>query len=83
MRYSGKELINPFKVLECAGLRKGSHIADLGCGALGHFVFSAAQMTGGEGRVYAVDIDKTALKAIERAASTTSISDQIGMIFQY
>ena len=68
MRHSGNELLNPYKVLECAGLRQGSHIADLGCGALGHFVFSAAQMTGGEGKVYAVDIDKTALKAIERAA---------------
>jgi ubiquinone/menaquinone biosynthesis C-methylase UbiE len=68
MRHSGNELINPFKVLERAGLRKGLHIADLGCGALGHFVFPAAQMTGGEGRVYAVDIDKAALKAIERSA---------------
>lgn len=68
MHHSGNELINPFKALERAGLRKGSHIADLGCGALGHFVFPAAQMTGGEGRVYAVDIDKTALKAVERAA---------------
>lgn len=68
MRHSGNELINPFKTLERAGLRKGSHIVDLGCGALGHFVFPAAQMTGGEGRVYAVDIDKAALKAVERAA---------------
>lgn len=68
MHHSGNELINPFKALERAGLRKGSHIADLGCGALGHFVFPAAQMTGGEGRVYAVDIDKAALKAVERAA---------------
>ena len=68
MRHSGNELINPFKVLERAGLRKGFFVADLGCGALGHFVFPAAQMTGGEGRVYAVDIDKAALKAIEREA---------------
>jgi ubiquinone/menaquinone biosynthesis C-methylase UbiE len=68
MRHSGNELINPFKTLGRAGLRKGSHVVDLGCGALGHFVFPAAQMTGGEGRVYAVDIDKTALKAVERAA---------------
>lgn len=68
MRHSGNELINPFKVLERSGLRKGFYVADLGCGALGHFVFPAAQMAGGDGRVYAVDIDKTALKAIERSA---------------
>ncbi|MCK9361120.1 class I SAM-dependent methyltransferase [Patescibacteria group bacterium] len=68
MRHSGNELINPFKTLERAGIREGDTVADLGCGALGHFVFPAAQLVGGNGRVYAVDIDKNALKAIDRAA---------------
>lgn len=68
MRHSGNELINPFKTLERAGIREGDTVADLGCGALGHFVFPAAQLVGGNGRVYAVDIDKHALKAVERAA---------------
>lgn len=68
MPHSGNELINPFKVLERAGLRPEWQVADLGCGALGHFVFPAAQMVGGNGKVYAVDILKTALKAIERTA---------------
>lgn len=68
MRHSGNELINPFKTLERAGIREGDTVADLGCGALGHFVFPAAQLVGGNGRVYAVDIDKNALKAIERSA---------------
>ncbi len=68
MRHSGNELINPFKTLERAGIREGDTVADLGCGALGHFVFPAAQLVGGSGRVYAVDIDKQALKAVERAS---------------
>jgi ubiquinone/menaquinone biosynthesis C-methylase UbiE len=68
MRHSGNELINPFKTLERAGLREGDFVADLGCGALGHFVFPAAQMVGADGRVYAIDIDKNALKSVERAA---------------
>ncbi len=68
MRASGNELINPFKVLERAGVAVGQQVADLGCGALGHFVFPAAQMVGGDGRVYAVDIDKHALKAIDHTA---------------
>jgi ubiquinone/menaquinone biosynthesis C-methylase UbiE len=68
MRHSGNELINPFKTLERAGLLEGDTIADLGAGALGHFVFPAAQMVGANGRVYAIDIDKNALKALERAA---------------
>lgn len=68
MRYSGNELINPFKTLERAGIRAGDTVADLGCGALGHFVFPAAQLVGATGRVYAVDIDKAALKSIDRMA---------------
>jgi len=66
--HSGNELINPFKVLERAGVQAGWHVADLGCGALGHFVFPAAQMVGDEGKVYAVDIQKVALNAIEKKA---------------
>lgn len=68
MYHSGNQLINPFKALERAGLEPGMFVADLGCGALGHFVFPAAQIVGGDGRVYAVDLDKRALKAIERTA---------------
>jgi ubiquinone/menaquinone biosynthesis C-methylase UbiE len=68
MRHSGNELINPFKVLERAGLQPGARVADLGCGSLGHFVFSAAQMVGGNGIVYAVDIQKTALRTVEKFA---------------
>jgi ubiquinone/menaquinone biosynthesis C-methylase UbiE len=68
MFHSGNELINPFKTLERAGLQPGNFVADLGCGALGHFVFPAAQMVGGDGRVYAVDLDRRALTAIERKA---------------
>ncbi len=68
MHHSGLELINPFKVLERAGVQPGWWVADLGCGSIGHFVFPTAQMVGGEGRVYAVDIQKTVLKNIERIA---------------
>lgn len=68
MHHSGTELINPFKVLEHVGIRQGWHVADLGCGALGHFVFPAAQLVGGTGKVYAVDIQKAALQAIEKTA---------------
>jgi ubiquinone/menaquinone biosynthesis C-methylase UbiE len=68
MRHSGNELINPFKMLERAGLQPGWYVADLGCGALGHFVFPAAAMVGGNGRVYAVDIQKIVVKHIEHTA---------------
>ncbi len=65
---SGTELINPFKLLERVGVREGNRVADLGCGALGHFVFPAAQLVGGTGAVFAVDIQKSVLKQIEKGA---------------
>lgn len=65
---SGTELINPFKLLERVGIREGQRIADLGCGSLGHFVFPAAQLVGGKGAVYAVDIQKPVIERIEKIA---------------
>lgn len=65
---SGTELINPFKLLERVGIREGQRAADLGCGSLGHFVFPAAQLVGGKGEVYAVDIQRHVLDHIERYA---------------
>jgi ubiquinone/menaquinone biosynthesis C-methylase UbiE len=70
---SGTELINPFKLLERVGLRRGWHVADLGCGATGHFVLPAAQMVGPEGMVYAVDIRRDFLEHIERLAKYEQI----------
>jgi ubiquinone/menaquinone biosynthesis C-methylase UbiE len=62
---TGKELIDPFKLLEDAGIRSGMAVADFGCGTLGHYVFPAARLVGPEGKVYAVDILKSVLGGIE------------------
>ncbi len=65
---SGTELINPFKLLERVGIRRGWQVADLGCGSTGHFVIPAAQMVGPEGKVYAVDIRRDVLEHVDRMA---------------
>jgi len=62
---TGKELIDPFKLLEVAGIRAGMKVADFGCGTLGHYVFPASQLVGPTGKVYAVDILKSVLGSIE------------------
>lgn len=62
---TGRELIDPFKLLETAGIGPGMKVVDCGCGTLGHYVFPAAQLVGAEGRVYAVDILKSVLNDIE------------------
>ncbi len=65
MAYTGTGLIDPFALLERIGLLSGWTVADLGCGSLGHFVFPAAEMVGSTGRVYAVDVERDALRRIE------------------
>lgn len=65
---SGTEMINPFKALERVGIRERMRVADLGCGALGHFVFPAAQLVGPKGVVYAVDIQRDVLDIVGRRA---------------
>ncbi|MFH1078362.1 MAG: methyltransferase domain-containing protein [Patescibacteria group bacterium] len=70
---SGTELINPFRLLERVGIRAGHHVADLGCGAIGHFIFPAAQLVGADGIVYAVDIQRSVLEQVERAAKGEQI----------
>ncbi|HPF95407.1 MAG TPA: methyltransferase domain-containing protein [bacterium] len=68
MKQSRNQLIDAAAVCRRLGLSDGEVFADLGCGAHGHFVFPAAELVGPGGKVYAVDIDKTALHAIERTA---------------
>ncbi len=72
---SGTELINPEKVLLRVGIRERMRVADLGCGALGHFVFPAAQMVGPKGLVYAVDIQRDVLDQVGRRAKDARLDN--------
>ncbi len=66
---NGTALLHPADLLERTGIRERMHVADLGCGALGHFVFPAAQMVGSKGVVYAVDILRDVLDILGRHAA--------------
>lgn len=63
--------INPSLVVAQTGLMQGQAVADLGCGN-GFYVLPAAQMVGGQGVVYAVDVVESNL------AATVSIANQFG-----
>lgn len=67
---TGSELINPFRILAETQIKEGFTVADLGCGAIGHYVFPAAEMVGKDGKVYAVDILQSVLSAIQSRANT-------------
>ena len=61
----GNVLLDPYYILEEIGLRPGMKIADLGCGAAGHFVVPAAKIVGENGKAYAVDLLKSVLNAVK------------------
>ncbi len=61
-------------ILEKVTINEKQHVAELGCGNFGFFVFPLAQLVGKQGKVYAVDILKPTLEAISRRAKSENLS---------
>lgn len=59
--------IDPQKVIEQLDIESGMKIAEFGCGT-GYFVFPVAQKVGSGGTVYALDVVKEKLEAVESRA---------------
>jgi len=62
----GNSLLDVNVILTKAAVTQDMKMADLGCGATGHFVFPAAEIVGRDGVVYAVDIMRPTLETIDR-----------------
>ncbi|OGH88984.1 MAG: hypothetical protein A2537_01520 [Candidatus Magasanikbacteria bacterium RIFOXYD2_FULL_36_9] len=75
MPHSGRALIDPIRIFSKVGLTKGMKVSDMGCGRTGHFVFSAARIVGETGIVYAVDILKDVLNAINSRIRTQALNN--------
>ena len=71
----GNQLLDSPKILKELGVKEGWKVADLGCGAVGYFVFPAVKMVGKEGVVYAVDIRKLVLAGIKNRARIDGIDN--------
>ncbi len=57
-------LLEARRIVDALGLSEGGHVADLGAGRNGHFVFHLADAVGSEGRVYAVDLHPEAISML-------------------
>jgi len=64
----GRQFLDPEYIFSEVGLKEGQTLADLGCGALGHFTFPAAKVVGNGGKVYSVDIRRIILAGIKNRA---------------
>jgi len=60
--------------LESIGLRSGMVFMDIGCGD-GFFTIPAARLVGEKGKVYAVDIDASAIDRLKRQAAEKNLKN--------
>ena len=57
--------VNPYKLLNAAGLKPGREVLEVGCGP-GFFTIPAAKIVGEKGKVYALDVNPVAVEAVRR-----------------
>ena len=66
----------PKEVVDKLGIKPGWRVADLGAGG-GYFTWYLAQAVGPQGKVYAADIDETALGMIEKGIKSRGIANVV------
>ena len=71
----GNILLNVKLIVKKAHIGERMKVGDLGCGGSGYFVFPASRYVGKKGKIYAVDILKTALERINRRAKQESYTN--------
>jgi ubiquinone/menaquinone biosynthesis C-methylase UbiE len=60
-------LVEPTQRLVEPYVKKGQVVADLGCGR-GYYALALAELVGPQGKVYAVDLDKKNIQALQKRA---------------
>lgn len=61
-------IIDPARIVANLGIKPGDHIADFGSGK-GYFTIPAARLAGRDGKVYAIDIQDSALDEVRSRAA--------------
>ena len=69
---------HPDQVVGSLAVRRGARVADIGAGG-GYFTFRFARAVGPSGKVYAVDVDETALRDIEAWARSERMRNVVAV----
>jgi ubiquinone/menaquinone biosynthesis C-methylase UbiE len=65
---------DPEAILDAIGLKEGMTFVDVGC-AHGFFSILAAKVVGAKGKVYAVDVNETALERLQQKAKEEGLTN--------
>ncbi|MFA4818248.1 MAG: methyltransferase domain-containing protein [Patescibacteria group bacterium] len=70
------KLLDPEDLLKVKlGVQLGQQVGDLGCGGAGYFTLPAARLVGATGKIYAIDILKSALEGVVSKAKLENLSN--------
>ena len=69
-----RQMQDPDAILDALDVSKGMHLADVGCGP-GFFTLPAAERVGGEGQVYALDVQREMVERVEERAAAASLGN--------
>ncbi len=72
----GLKFIDPRAIIDTLEVAAGMQVGDFGCGT-GYFTFPLAEKVGQSGKIYALDILKEKLEAIESEAKVLGLSNII------
>lgn len=71
----GNALLNVDYILSKASISSNEKVADLGCGAAGHYIFRTSTLIGKSGVMFAVDILKPILENIKKRVESDNIKN--------
>jgi len=65
---------DPYKLLAAAGLTRGQHVLEVGCGP-GYFTIPAAKLLGPDGVVYAIDVHPRAIARVKEKIAADGVKN--------
>ncbi len=71
--------VNPYKLLEQAGLKHHQVVLEVGCGP-GYYTIPASKLVGENGFIYAIDINPFAIESVNKKVKKAGVKNVKGIV---
>ena len=71
--------VNPYKILEQAGLKLDQTVLEVGCGP-GYYTVPASKIVGENGFIYAIDINPFAIESVNKKVKKAGVKNVEGIV---